>query len=291
VTENHEKNPLGVLGGAIRLNRMRVGLTQVQLGRAISRSGKFISEVENGKARIAERDFERLAETLGLTPGALREGVTGQGESDDFGTGFGIGRRIRDVQPTGLTIQTFGHLLNHLDRAGWLRGANLWMIGHEPFPEEGDLALVELLASVIGSKEARLRYVFGAGRLGAEGRGQLSDTQGSFDVLPDPLAAALRWSSPMRKILLESPPRVIGYAVEQPLPELCRCHTMLWIETQDVSWSDVMPLAYCRAVTRTFEKPNESTAFWYHLPRDEASRLLLGLAEQLKGVPPGGQSW
>ena len=274
------------MGSAIRLNRMRAGLTQVQLGRAVSRSGKFISEVENGKARVCDGDLERLAETMGVTPEALREGEM---PVPTMGDGLGQ-RRIRELHPTGLTILGFGQLLNHVDRSGWLRNAKLWMISGEPFPEEGDLALVEQLASTVTSKNVSLRYMFGVDRVGPIDAARLCEGQGSFEVLPGPLSAALRWSQAMRAVLREAPDRVSGFALSGALPDLCRSHVVLWIETEDVSWSDVMPLLYCRGVTRTFEKPNESTAFWYQLPREEGSRLLLDLAQRLKVLAANGRS-
>lgn len=282
MAENEENYLQSSIGSSIRQHRLRVGMTQVQLARAISRSGKFLSEVETGKVRICHRDLEKLADAMGVASERMLETDAGDGDK----TGWGTPRRIRDVQPTGMAILSFSQLVSYLERSGWLRGANLWMISAEPFPEESDLALVEQVASVVASKNVSLRYVFGVDRLNDQEREQLSRTQGSVDALPASLLRALRWSSVMRSGATTLVDRVAGYAVSTPLPPLCRCHTLLWVETEDVSWSDVMPLLYCRAVTRMFEKPNESTPFWHHLPRDEGSNLLLGLAHQLRALPP-----
>jgi hypothetical protein len=254
----------------------------VQLARSIGRSGKFLSEVETGKARITRSELDRLAEALGVSGEALL-----RDDPNDDGPQFWPPppQRIRDVQPTGLTILTFTRLIEHLDRSGWLRGANLWMVGAEPFPEERDVALVEQIGSVAISKNVSLRYVFPTNRLTRPACEQLTNIQGTMDVLPSSLLRALRWSAAMRSYLAQKPDCLAGYALAEPLPQLAVSHTILWVETGDVSWSDVMPLLYCRGVTRTFEKPNESMAFWYHLPRDQGSRLLLELAQQLNARP------
>ncbi|NOT01016.1 MAG: hypothetical protein HOP29_10350 [Phycisphaerales bacterium] len=191
-------------------------------------------------------------------------------------------RRIRDIQPTGLTILTFTQLVNHLDRSGWLRGARFWITGADSFPEEHDVALVEQLAALIEHKQVLLRYVVEAPRLESELSRDVTTVQGTADALPAALREALRWSETMRGYLDGPGGRVTGYAVAPPLPALCQSHTVLWVETEDVSWAEVMPLIFCRSMTRTFEKPNESTAFWHHLPREEGSRLLLTLAHQLR---------
>ncbi len=264
------------VGWAIRRNRLRAGLTQVQLAKTISRSGKFLSEVENGKARITHRDLERLADAMGIS---CEKVVEDPAESE--GMAWQMPRRIREVQPTGMTILTFTQMLNHLDRSGWLRNAKLWMIGADTFPEENDLALVEQIASLVAAKDVSLRYVYDASRLSARERADIEGRQGTFDALPSELLAALRWSSAM-KALDPGSDRVVGYAATWDLPPVCRCHTVLWVETEDVSWSDVMPLLYARSVTRTFENPNETVAFWHHLPRESGSKVLLELARNLK---------
>ncbi len=41
------------IGKAIRTNRLRAGMTQSQLAAVISRTGKFLSEVETGRTRIS----------------------------------------------------------------------------------------------------------------------------------------------------------------------------------------------------------------------------------------------
>lgn len=282
MAENSRKFLEPGIGAVIRATRLRAGITQVQLARSISRSGKFLSEVETGKARITRRDLDRLADALGVASEALLAGEP----NSDGANAWSPPQRIRDLQPTGLTILTFSRLIEHLDRRGWLRGANLWMVGVEPFAEEQDVALVEQVASVLTAKKISLRYVFPTERLSRSAYEQLSTIQGTMEVLPGALLRALRWSATMRAHLQEYPESLAGYALAGPLPTLAHSHTLLWIETGDVSWSDVMPLLYCRGVTRTFEKPNESMTFWYHLPRDEGSRLLLELARQL-----GARSW
>lgn len=270
------------MGTTIRVNRLRAGMTQVQLARAISRSGKFLSEVESGKARITSEDLHKLAQAMGVACTTLLEAESGI-PGDDGGR---IPRRIRDVQPIGMSILSFGELLDYLERSRWLRGSNLWMMGSQPFAEERDLALVEQLASLVATKDVSLRYVFEADRLNVAERDRLSENQGRVEALPSVLLRALRWSSTMRSRMSTMADPVVGYVVSSPLPALCHCHTLLWVETEDVSWNDVMPLLYCRGVTRTFEKPNESTAFWYHLPRDDGSKLLLEVAHQLKALQP-----
>ncbi|MCH8129924.1 MAG: helix-turn-helix transcriptional regulator [Acidobacteria bacterium] len=270
------------VGSAIRQNRLRAGLTQVQLAGVISRSGKFLSEVENGKARVTRRDLQRLASAMGVSEEAIREIE----QANDSAWRWGAPRRIREVQPTGMTILSFEQLTNHLDRSGWLRSAKLWTIGAEPFPEENDLALVEQISSLVAGKDVSLRYVYRSERLNDQERTQLDRTQGTLDALPTSLLAALRWSMAMRKHIDPLSNRIVGYAVDSRLPALCECHTVLWVETADASWSDVMPLLYCRAATRTFENPSDSTSFWYHVPRDRGSRLLLDLAQQLEAIHP-----
>ncbi len=266
------------VGWSIRRNRLRAGLTQVQLAKAISRSGKFLSEVENGKARITQRDLERLADAMGIS---CEKVVEDPPESE--GLAWRTPRRIREVQPTGMTIMTFTQMLNHLDRSGWLRNAKLWMIGAEAFPEENDLALVEQIGSLVATKDVGLRYVYSASRLSEHELADLAPRQGSFDAIPRELLTALRWSNTMKELDPESD-RVVGYAATWELPPICRCHTLIWVETEDVSWSDIMPLLYARSVTRTFENPNESVAFWHHLPRETGSRVLLELAQNLKTI-------
>ncbi len=269
------------IGRAVRRTRLRAGLTQVQLARAISRSGKFLSEVETGKARITRRDLERLADAMGVSS----EKVLG-GEEETATAHLNLPRRIRDIQPGGLTILSLTQLLTHLDRSGWLRSANLWMIGGQPFPEENDITLVEQIAALVSSKNVSLRYVFPADRMSSQRIDMSCDrsVQGTVEALPSSLRQALQWSNAMRACATEEGDRVIGYALESELPELARSHTLLWVETDDVSWSEVMPLLYCRAETRTFENPNENTAFWYHVPRVAGSNLLLELAQMLRAV-------
>jgi transcriptional regulator with XRE-family HTH domain len=257
-------------------------LTQVQLAQAISRSGKFLSEVENGKARLTQRDLQRLASAMGVTEDSIRECDLGDSSVWRWDTP----RRVRDVQPTGMAIMSFGQLGNQLDRSGWLRRAKIWMIASDPFPEETDLALVEQIAALVSTKEVSLRYVYPADRLNEQERMQLGAVQGTLGALPEPLLDALRWSNTMREHIDPSSDRIIGYATTSALPSLSSCHSVLWVETADASWSEVMPLLYCRAVTRTFENPNDSVAFWYHVPRDRGSRLLLELAQQLKALHP-----
>ncbi|MEE9294155.1 MAG: helix-turn-helix transcriptional regulator [Phycisphaerae bacterium] len=280
MTENTQLFVEPGVGRSIKLNRIRAGLTQVQLARAISRSGKFLSEVENGKARITQRDLERLADAIGISSDKMSERLSFDGGD----LTEQLPRRVRDVSPAGMTIMSFTQLVSHLDRAGWLRNANVWMIGAGTFPEEHDLALVEQIASLVATKEIGLRYVFGADRLEDVERAQLSQLQGTFDVLPSSLRRALRWSAAMRAHISSSSDRLVGYAATWSFPAICRGHTLLWVETEDVSWSDVMPLLYCRSLTRTFENPNETVAFWHHLPREIGSRILLELAQKLKTV-------
>jgi hypothetical protein len=202
-----------------------------------------------------------------------------QGEDEAPMNAASLPRRIRDIQPGGLTIMSLTQLITHLDRSGWLRSANLWMIGSQPFAEENDIALVEQVAALVNSKGVSLRYVFPADRmeLGIENL-----AQGTQEALPSSLRHALRWSSAMRLCLGPESDRVIGYALDTGLPQMAMTHTLLWVETDDVSWSEVMPLLYCRAETRTFENPNENTAFWYHVPRVMGSNLLLELAQKLR---------
>jgi transcriptional regulator with XRE-family HTH domain len=270
------------VGTAIRRNRLRAGLTQVQLAKSIARSGKFLSEVETGKARITQRDLERLADALGVSIDKMLDGDDGPDDPAQWGTP----RRIREVQPSGLTILSFAQLVSHLDRSGWLRGSKIWMVTATEFPEENDLALVEQLAALIATKDVSLRYVFEADRLCAEVGSDLNEIQGTRDVLPESLQRALGWSSRMQPYLDPASGKVIGYATTQPLSDLAQTHTLLWVETEDVSWSDVMPLLYCRASTRTFENPSDSSVFWYHLPRAAGWKVLLGLAQQLNRLRP-----
>lgn len=265
------------IGRALKHNRLRAGLTQVQLARAISRSGKFLSEVESGKARITPRDLERLADALGISSERIIEDV-GQPDTN----GWQLPRRVREVQPTGMAIMSFTQLICHLDSAGWLRNAKLWSICAEKFPEENDVALVEQIASLVVSKNISLRYVFDAERLDERTRADLVRTQGTFDALPEPLIGALRWSEAMRSSVDAGSDRIVGYAADGGIPVFAQGGPLLWVETEDVSWSDVMPLLYCRSVTRSFENPNESVVFWYHLPRESGSKLLLDLAGELK---------
>ncbi len=265
------------IGVSIRKNRLRAGMTQVQLARAISRSGKFLSEVENGKARITARDLERLATAMGVS----RDRLT-QIPAEDDGLIGHTPRRIRDTQPSGMTIMTLTQLLNHLDRSGWIRNAKLWMISREPFPEERDVALVEQIAALVATKDVSLRYIYEVERLPESAREHVLANQGTLDAVPDEVQMALRWSNAMKPHLDPASERVIGYAADWCLPDICGAGTLMWVETDDVSWSDVMPLLFARARTRTFENPNETVTFWYHLPRDTGSRVLLDIAQQLK---------
>lgn len=276
------------VGRSIKINRIRAGLTQVQLARAISRSGKFLSEVESGKARITQRDLERLADAIGVSSERMSDlGMTEGGDLDGQ-----LPRRVRDVSPAGMTIMSFTQLASHLDRAGWLRNANVWMISAAAFPEEHDVALVEQIASLVATKDIGLRYLFDAERLDEKSREDLGQLQGTFDVLPASLRSALRWSTAMRSHITSgseglASDRLVGYAATWALPAICQSNTLLWVETEDVSWSDVMPLLYCRSTTRTFENPNETVAFWYHLPREVGSRILLELAQKLQSIQRG----
>ncbi len=266
------------IGNVIRRNRLSAGITQVQLAKIIARSGKFLSEVETGKARITRRDLERLADAMGITVDKMLQESTAGTDANDWG----LPRRIRDVQPVGLAIQTLPQLFSHIDRSGWLRRAKLWCISNREFPEENDLSLVEHLASLVDGKDVSLRYVFPADRVASGDDAHLANIQGTTDVLPEELVRALRWSNTLKPHLQDPSDRVIGYAVSRTLPMLARAHALLWVETEDVSWSDVMPLLYCRAETRTFENPLEASVFWYHLPKTQGWNLLLELKESLK---------
>lgn len=278
MTEKLQNLSQARLGNAIRRNRLNAGLTQVQLAKIIARSGKYLSEVETGKARITRRDLERLADAMGITVDKMVQEEAAGTESSDWG----LPRRIRDVQPVGLAIQTLPQLFNHIDRSGWLRRAKLWCISDQEFPEENDLSLVEHLASLVDGKDVGLRYVFPADRLTTQDHAQLENIQGTTDALPEELVRALCWSNTFKPHFESPSDRVIGYAVSKPLPMLSKAHALLWVETEDVSWSDVMPLLYCRAETRTFENPLEASVFWYHLPKTQGWNLLLELKEALK---------
>jgi len=268
------------IGKAIRTNRLRAGMTQSQLAAVISRTGKFLSEVETGRTRISEAELAKLATALGVSPDRLLKAdpVELDREVEE------LPRRIRDSQPTGLVLFTLQQLIDYLDRAGWLRSRRLWSLSHEPFPEERNIALVEQLAELVHTRGLRLRYVYPRHRLKDASDNLSGVLQGTSQALPEPLLNALRWSTRLREHMDADPSSVVGYALDDSFPFFSPLQSHLWVETADTSWSEVMPLLYGRSETRTHENASASAPFWYHLPRDMGSRMLIGLAHCIKMV-------
>lgn len=56
-----------VLGDRIRIARERLGLSQTQLGKLISKDQRAVSEYEHGERRIWVRDLPTLAEALDVS--------------------------------------------------------------------------------------------------------------------------------------------------------------------------------------------------------------------------------
>lgn len=255
-------------------------MTQAQLAAAISRTGKYLSEVETGRARVSETDLHKLATALGVSVEKLVE--TDPAELDQQVQE--LPRRIREPQPTGLVLFTFQQLIDYLDRAGWLRNCKMWSMSREPFPEENNVALVEQLGELVTSKGVKLCYVYPQQRLKSSPLDHAPAFQGTPDALPANLVSALRWSAKLRAQMDEAPDAVAGYALEGGFPFFSPLQSYLWIETADTSWSEVMPLLYGRSETRTHENSNASAPFWYHLPRDCGSRMLISLAQCVKMI-------
>lgn len=277
VRKTGQRVPASV-GKAIRANRLRAGMTQIQLGAVISRTGKFISEVETGRARLNEPELNRLAVALGVTVDKilLADPVELEQQVEE------LPRRIRESQQAGLIVYTFQQLLDFLDRAGWLRNATLWNLSAEPFPEERDVALVEQLGDLVSTKDVQLCYVFPLRRQrSADANGQ-PIRQGTREALPSSLLNGLRFSERWREQLERRPDVVRGYALDDRFAYFSPLEAHMWVETVNASWSEVMPLLYGRPEGRTHENSNASVPFWYHLPRDRGSRMLIELAQSIK---------
>ena len=275
-----ERKIPATIGKAIRTNRLRSGKTQVQLAATISRTGKYISEVETGRTRLSEADLNRIADALGVTADKLLEADPAELEQQVEE----LPRRIRESQPSGLTLFTFGQLIDYLDRAGWLRDCTAWNLSAEAFPEENDVALVEQLAELVTTRSLQLCYVFPRQQLTAAAGDYASAVQGTRDVLPVSLLSGLRWSAKLRKHMEEHPGSVVGYALDEGLPFFSALQSYLWIQTARASWSEVMPLLYGRSETRTHENSRASEPFWYHVPRVRGSRMVITLGESVKTV-------
>ncbi len=270
----------GTIGKAIRTNRLRAGMTQSQLAAVISRTGKFLSEVETGRTRISEAELAKLATALGVSADCLLKADPADLDREVAE----LPRRIRDSQPTGLILFAFQQLIDYLDRAGWLRSSQLWSLSHEPFPEERNIALVEQLAELVHTRDLKLRYVYPEHRWTGTSDKLSGILQGTPEALPEPLRNALRWSARLREHMDADPSRVVGYALADSFPFFSPLQSHLWVETASTSWSEVMPLLYGRSETRTHENAGASAPFWYHLPRDMGSRMLIGLAHYIKAV-------
>ncbi len=280
VAENQDRRGPARIGKAIRANRLRSGMTQAQLAASINRTGKFISEVETGRAKLNESDTNKLASALGVTVDTLLEA-----DPDKLAQQVeDLPRRIRESQPTGLVLFTFPQLIDYLDRAGWLRDCKMWSLSCEPFPEEDNIALVEQLGELVARKGLKLRYAFPRSRLALSPGGSSPARQGTAEILPPPLLSALRWSARLRDMIDGAPHVAVGYALGNDFPFFSPLQSYLWIETAGTSWSEVMPLLYGRSETRTHENTNASVSFWYHLPRDRGSRMLINLAKCVEAI-------
>ena len=255
-------------------------MTQAQLAAGISRTGKFISEVETGRTRLSEADVAKFATALGVSLDSLVEADAAELDQQVEE----LPRRIRESQPAGMVLFTFPQLIEHLDRSGWLRQGRLWSLSAEPFPEENDVALVEQLGELAASKGVRLRYVYPTRRLETSPPDSLPAVQGTREALPAALVSALRWSGRLRERMEQVPDAVTAYVLGDAFPFFCPLQSHLWVETAGTSWSDVMPLLYGRSETRTHENSNASVPFWYHLPRDRGSRILISLAQCIKRI-------
>jgi transcriptional regulator with XRE-family HTH domain len=255
-------------------------MTQAQLAASINRTGKFISEVETGRARLSDSDTSKLASALGVTVEKLL-----QADPDELEQQVeDLPRRIRESQPSGMVLFTFPQLIDYLDRAGWLRNCRMWSLAWEPFPEEENIALVEQLGELVSTKGLKLCYVFPRKRLTAVGEPAGGARQGTAEVLPPPLIDALRCSARLRDRSSAAPDTVVGYALRDDFPFFSPLQSYLWIDTADTSWSEVMPLLYGRSETRTHENTNTSVPFWYHLPRARGSRMVINLSQCVKAI-------
>jgi transcriptional regulator with XRE-family HTH domain len=255
-------------------------MTQTQLAAIINRTGKYISEVETGKARLSEAETNKLAEALGVAVDKILKAdpVELAQQVND------LPRRIRESQPTGLVVFAFQQLIDHLDRAGWLRNCTIWNVSSEPFPEENNVTLVEQLGELAATRAVRLIYVYPRTRIPESSPKGEALLQGTAQALPASLMNALGWSDKLRDKMEMDPQTVRGYGLESDFPFFSSLHSHLWIETADTSWSEVMPLLYGRAETRTHENSNASVPFLYHVPRDRGSRMLITLAQRIKAI-------
>lgn len=267
----------GALGRALRAYRLRQGMTQVQLGRVISRSGKYISELESGKARLSKADLEAIAAALGVSVEQLQAEA-----SQSAGPTTPLTRRIREPSPTGLAVMMYGQLVASLERGGWLSGSRIWTVAQCEFPEETDVALVEKISELAERKGVEFRYVYPLTRLDGQQREHLSSRQGTFEAIPDQLREALHLSRRFRKVLETKPMAAIGYALPDEFAYFSPPIAIIWIDTAEASWSEVMPLVYCYTMARTFENPNAKTPFLYHLPRDQGTQFLKELARYMR---------
>jgi transcriptional regulator with XRE-family HTH domain len=255
-------------------------MTQAQLAVMIGRTAKYISEVETGRARLSESELKKLAVALGVSHDKILEADPAELDQQVEE----LPRRIREAQPTGMVLFTFQQLIDHLDRAGWLRSCKMWNVSWDPFPEESDVTIVEQLGNLVETRSVRLLYLFPRQRLEPGAAEASSAIQGTTQTLPASLADALRWSATLRTHLDAADDRIVGYAMSDEFPLFSPLHSHLWVETADTSWSEVMPLLYGRAETRTHENSNASVPFWYHVPRDCGSRMLYTLAQCIKRV-------
>jgi transcriptional regulator with XRE-family HTH domain len=265
------------LGRAIRAYRLRQGITQVQLGRVVSRSGKYVSELEAGKVRLSQADLDAIAAALSVTVDQL------QSEAAQLAAGTAtLNRRVREPSPTGLSVLMHGQLIASLDRGGWLAGSRFWTAARDEFPEETDVALVEKISELAETKRVEFRYVYPLSRLTSAERERIAGRQGTFEAIPEALREALRLSRRFQKVLAKKPSAAIGHALSDDFSYFAPPIALLWVETVEASWSEVMPLVYCYTSARTFENPNAKSPFLYHLPRDQGTRFLKELSRYLR---------
>ena len=255
-------------------------MTQAQLAAVISRTGKYLSEVETGRARLTEPELEKLATALGVTVETIVDA-----DPDDLDQQVGmLPQRIRDAQRTGPVVLGFQQLIDYVERSGWLRQSRVWNLSSGPFPEEQDIARVEQLADLTDSRAIQLCYVFPKKRLPPGSDGAPGPVQGSSACLPAPLFHALRWAERLREGMDRQPDLVRGYALDESFPYFSPLQSYVWVETAEASWSEIMPLLFARAETRTHESSNASVPLWYHVPRDSGSEMVISLARWIKEI-------
>lgn len=96
----HHEQSRKLLGGEIRTARLRLRLTQAQLGRAIGKSVATVSKIEDGVQACEVALFSRIAQILSLDASKVLLGVPEATATTDYHRALvNIFRRVVKVGP------------------------------------------------------------------------------------------------------------------------------------------------------------------------------------------------